>query len=213
MIGLCRPKLLWGYPVPACCHGNAVWDLNTSLCPLPVSLSSSSFHSSRLPSCFLSLSVTLSRSISQSCFLWHCWGFSSSPCLVLSAKWHFTSCFFLLILCYFASHDSVKALVKYKVASPETQRRYLLYTHIITETFVDRCMYNYLQAHTNRSSHTELWVNDQNIHWMLAQRAPADSQLPVKIYHFLLKPHHQASFRHAGLPHSPPMHHQCQDTD
>lgn len=155
MIGLCRPKLLWGYPVPACCHGNAVWDLNTSLCPLPVSLSSSSFHSSRLPSCFLSLSVlTLSRSISQSCFLWRCWGFSSSPCLVLSTKWHFTSCFLLLILCYFASHDSVKALVKYKVASPETQRRYLLYTHIITETFVDRCMYNYLQAHTNRSSHT-----------------------------------------------------------
>lgn len=56
-------------------------------------------------------------------------------------------------------------------------------------------------------------VNNQHIHWMLAQCTPADSQLPMKIYHFLLKPHRQASFRHAGLPRSPLMHRLCQDTD
>ena len=44
---------LCGNPVPACCHGNAVRDLNTSLCPLPTSLLSPSFHSTRLSPRFL----------------------------------------------------------------------------------------------------------------------------------------------------------------
>lgn len=112
-------KPLCGYPVPACCHGNAVRGFNTSLCPLPASLLSSFFpSSSRLsPSLFVSRRAdSLSRSVSQSCFLWRSCVFQpappSSPCLVLSAKWHFTSCFLLLTPCYFAWWDSVKAPVK-----------------------------------------------------------------------------------------------------
>lgn len=150
MIGL--PKTSCGYPVPACCHGNAVWDLNTSLCPIPACLLSFSFQSSILFFHFLSGSVlTLSRALSLS----HVssgivvfFRLPPSPCLVLSAKWHFTSCFLLLIPCYFASSDSIKAPVKHTRKSHhrrhtktqhKTTQLLTVCTHIIT-LWPDACM-------------------------------------------------------------------------
>lgn len=162
MIRLCCPKPLCGYPIPACCHGNAVRDLNTSLCPLPTSLLSSSFHSSRLSPRFLWVGVlTLSHALSLSHVSS---GIVSLPHLALSspAKWHFTGCFLLLIPCYFASCDSVKSSCKMHTATQSRLYRHTrdklqlltVYTHTRNYFNIYRQMREWSQAHTNTSSNS-----------------------------------------------------------
>lgn len=155
IIGLCCPKPLCGYPVPACCHGNAVWDLNTSPCPFPTSLLSSSLHSSRLSPrflwvCELTLSLRLSVMFPPALCLFR---LPPSPCLVLSAKWHFTSCFLLLIPCYFASCDSVKSSCKTHSATQSRHTRDKLQsltvcTHTRNYFNISRQMHECSQAQT-----------------------------------------------------------------
>lgn len=161
MIRLCCPKPLCEYPVPACCHGNAVRDLNTSPCPLPSFLLSSSFHSSSLsPRLFCQsehwLSPSLSHVSSGTVVFGFFFSLPPSPCLVLSAKWHFTSGFVLLIPHYFASCDSVKALVKHapgrKVASTDTHRQITITCCVHIDNYLSIC--SQMHARMLASTHT-----------------------------------------------------------
>lgn len=124
---------------------------------------------------------------------------------LLSSAWsssllnNFTGSFLLLFPRYFASCDSVKTLVKHTTKSPlrphwdklqlPTARVYIItvgWMHELTRT----------------GTGSQMKVNGRHINWVLAQHTPSDSQLPMTIYHSVLKPHHQASLRRAGLPHS-----------
>lgn len=112
-----RSKIpLCKYPVPACCHGNKVHDSNTSPSPsLPLFYPLSPTPPGPPAPHFLSVSrLTLTLQLPS---LSHrssgAVAFSRPPSLTLSAKWHFTGCFLLLIPPHFASWDSIKAFIKH----------------------------------------------------------------------------------------------------
>lgn len=179
---------------------------------LPASLLSSFSHDSRPPAPhFLSVSrLTLTLHIPSLC---HpstgatALARTSSllPSLTLSAKWHFTGCFFLLIPPYFASWDSIKAFIKHtplhKAGAKDTEKNsnYFLCTNENKHSGPNICIQIYVWTLVCINT---IWIainKSQYNQWILTEITTADSQLPMKIIkdhwdNFLLKSH-RASFK------------------
>lgn len=113
------PKPFCVYHVPACCHGNAVQDLNTSLCLPPCfSFILPPTPLQGLTSLFIQLDDSLTV-LSLPSFLW---SVSHSLSLTLPAKWNLANCFLLLIpwLCANKTHTQCK------LAFEDTETNYML---------------------------------------------------------------------------------------
>lgn len=82
---------------------------------------------------------------------------SLPPSLTLSAKWHFTGCFLLLIPTHFASWDSIKAFIKhtplYKASAKDRNKFQLLLPRKQTQTHWPYHLHVQIHASTNARAH------------------------------------------------------------